>query len=450
MTTIDPGSSRVFHRELDRHYPNMTRADGYRVFDDEGAEYLDAVGGGAGVVNIGYGVQEVIEAIQRQVERLPFIHNQKFTHPLQEQLAEMLIERAPTFSRVAFCQGGAEANETAIRLARSYHFERGDPNRWRLISPAQAYHGSTMATLALTGRPSLKDPYGPYLRDQLHIPPEDPRTDPDGQRGLENLERTIGEAGPDSIAAYFCEPVSAAAAPGLQAPDPFYRGLQDLADRYGFLIVFDEVITGVGRTGSFYAEERIPCRPDIITSAKGLGGGYLPIAAVLASERVYEPIAKGSRDFSHGHTFNGYPLACAASIAVLEYLKHHKLVERVRDLGPVVAEILRDALKGCDVVDEVRGQGFLLGVTYRAPDGEFLDSDLRFARRVDVAALDEGLLVYSTQPTSDGYMGDQTMLTPAFTTTEDDFVEMSQRLSRAVQRATSDAAADKPMHAIVG
>ena len=450
MTAIVSKQSQVFHRELDRLYPVMVRAHGYRIYDDDGREYLDAIGGGAAVNNIGYGVPEVLEAVRSQVEALPFIHNQKFTNPQQEQLATAVIKHAPTFSRIVFCQGGGEANETALRLARSYHVERGIESKWKIVSFAQAYHGSTMATLALTGRPALQFPYAPYLPIFPHIPPVDPATDPDGQAALKGLEDLIQREGPDTIAGFWCEPVSAAAAPAFRAPAGFYKGLSELARKYDFLVIFDEVVTGVGRTGTFFAADQLPVQPDILTTAKGLGGGYVPMGAVLTTDRVYQAVAEGSRDFSHGYTFNGYPLGCAVGLAVLAYIDRHDLITRVRRTGPQFLEILKEGLQGAPLVDQVRGQGFLFGVTYRGADGKYLDSKLRTARRIDVAALAEGLLVYSSQPTADGYAADQTMLAPAFTTTQDDFVEIVARLRRAIERAAADNAAGRPLETVLG
>jgi adenosylmethionine-8-amino-7-oxononanoate aminotransferase len=450
MTLVRPEKSHVFHRELDREYPVMTRGQGYRLYDDEGREYLDAVGGGAAVCNIGYGVKEVTRALCDQGDVLPFVHNQKFTHPLQENLAQRLLEHAPQYRRVVFCQGGGEANETALRLARSYHVERGDHSRWRVISVAQAYHGSTMATLSLTGRPALQYPYSPYLADFEHIPPIVREEDSDGSKALGRLQQLIDSLGSETIAAYFCEPVSAAAAPALRAPDDFYAGLAELASQYGFLVVFDEVVTGVGRTGAFFAADHLPIEPDIITTAKGLAGGYAPIGAVLATERIYEAVANGSRDFSHGYTFNGYPLGCAAAQAVLRYIEANDLIARVAEKGPQFVSTLRDILAGCSLVHEIRGEGFLLGVTYRDDEGRLLDPELGVARRIDIAALDQGLIIYSTQPTKDGYMGDQTMLAPAFTTSDEDFFEIAQRMRRALETVEQDIGRKAPMGAVIG
>ena len=449
MTLVSPSESSVFHRELDRLYPVMTRADGYRMWDDEGVEYLDAIGGGAAVVNIGYGVPGVVEAVREQVAILPFVHNQKFTHPLQEELARR-VTKISGYSHVIFVQGGGEANETAIRLARSYQVERGEASRWRFIAPAQAYHGSTMATLALTGRPALQYPYAPYMPDFLHVPPVDDRADPQGSAALELLEKTILDAGPETIAAFYCEPVSAAAAPGWGPPPEYFAGLAELAEKYGFLVVFDEVVTGVGRTGTFFAADRLPIRPDIITTAKGLSGGYAPMGAVLTTQRVYDAIANGSRDFSHGHTFNGYPLGCAVALAVLDHMESEKLIERVAEVGPRFLEILKEMLSDLPIVEDVNGRGFLFGVTYRDEEGGFLDPALKFARRIDVAALSERLLIYSMQPTADGYQADQTMIAPVYTTTEDDFREIAARLRRSIKQVCKDLEVGAPLQVVAG
>lgn len=450
MTNLWPKDSHVFQRELDRQYPMMVRAEGYRLYDDEGREYLDAIGGGAAVCLIGYGIPEVIDAVQKQVAILPFVHNQKFTNPWQEELADALLQHAPSFNRVIFCQGGGEANETALRLVRSYHVERGETSRWNIISPAQAYHGSTIATLALTGRPALQYPYQPYIPEFLHVPPVDLERDPDGEETLATIERMILDNGPETIAAFWCEAVSAAANPAYRAPDAFYAGVGRLAERYGFLIVVDEVVTGVGRTGTFFASDKWPIRPDVVTTAKGLGGGYVPMGAVLTTERVYHAVAEGSRDFSHGHTFNGYPLGCAVGLAILRYIDEHQLIERVAQDGPTFLEMLHTALHGCPMVNDVRGEGFLFGVNYRDENGAFFDPSLHVARRIDIAALAEGVLTYSSQPTADGYQADQTVLSPSFLTTEDDWREIARRFRRAIEAVASDVQAGTPVALVVG
>jgi adenosylmethionine-8-amino-7-oxononanoate aminotransferase len=441
---ITADQTNVFPRELDRAYPLIVRASGVRLWDSAGTEYLDGISGGAMVTCLGHGVPEIIDVAAQQAREVSYLYSQQFTSPAQEELASVLAELAPPgFSRVHFTAGGSEANETALRLARSYHVERGEPDRWRVISPAQAYHGPTVATLSLTGRPGLQRPFEPYAAAHLHIPPATWRFDPTGAAALAALDEVLERAGPQTVSAFFCEPVSAASLPGYSPPDAFWRGLDARRREHGFLICLDEVVTGLGRTGTWFAADQLPLEPDIIATAKGLGAGYVPIGAMLCREAVYRAVAEGSRAFELGHTWGGAPLQCAVGLAVIEYLRAHGLVERVAERGPRLRAELDQALEDCELVREVRGRGFLLGVDYVDPrDGEsFLDVELGVARRIDVEALERGLLTYSTQPTSDGYSGDQTLLAPAFTSTDAELAEMVGRLAeavRTVERAVKD------------
>jgi len=427
--------TNVFPRELDRAYPLIVSARGVRLWDSDGNEYLDAISGGAMVTSLGHGVSEIVQAAADQARDVSYLYSQQFTSPPQEELATVLSELAPAgFSRVHFVSGGSEANETALRLARSYHFERGDSERWRVISPAQAYHGPTVATLSLTGRPSLQRPFDPYAAEHLHIPPSTWRFDPSGEAALTALDDVLEQAGPETVSAFFCEPVSAAALPAYSPPDAFWRGLDERRREHGFLVCLDEVVTGVGRTGTWFAAQQLPLEPDVITIAKGLGAGYVPVGAMLCSEAIFESVAHGSRAFELGHTWGGAPLQCAVGLAVIDYLREHDLVGRVARRGPQLRTELETALAASELVREVRGRGFLLGIDYVDPrDGEsFLDPGLGVARRIDMEALERGLLVYSTQPTSDGYAGDQTLLAPAFVSTDAELAEMVERMAEVV------------------
>jgi adenosylmethionine-8-amino-7-oxononanoate aminotransferase len=432
---VGADETSVFVRELDRSYPLIVRAEGVWLHDAAGNAYLDAIGGGAMVTCLGYGVQEIIEAAAEQARAVSFLYNQQFTSPAQERLAEELIRIAPEgFTRVHFVSGGSEANEMAVRLARAYHVERGESERWRVISPAQAYHGPTALTLALTGRPHLQHPHDPYLVGQPHVPPSTWRFDPTGEEALAALDRVIEEHGPETISAFFCEPVSAAALPAYSPPERFWQGLAERRDTHGFLVVFDEVVTGIGRTGAWFAADDLPLEPDVVTTAKGLGAGYAAIGGMLCREHVYEAIAHGSRAFEHGHTWDGAPVPAAVGLAVLAYIEEHGLVERVREAGPALRSSLEAALEDCGLVREVRGRGFLLGVDYVDPrDGEsFLPHELGVARRIDETALRLGLTVYSTQPTADGYTGDQSLLAPAFVMTDEELDLVVERMTAAV------------------
>ncbi len=433
--------TNVLVRELDRPYPLIVRGRGVWMEDRDGTTYLDAISGGAMVTSLGHGPNPAIAAAAAQAEEISFIYNQQFTSPAQEALAEELCDVAPAgFNRVHFTSGGAEANEMLLRLARSYHVERGEPERTRVISPAQAYHGPTMATLGLTGRPGLQAPYDPFIAPQLHIPPSTWRFDPTGGEALEALDRAIEAAGPRGVAAFFLEPVSAAALPAYSPPDAFWRGLDERRAQHGFLICLDEVVTGLGRTGTWFAAEQLPIEPDIIATAKGLGAGYAAIGGVLCHDRVYAAIEAGSRAFEHGHTWDGAPLPCAVGSAVIAQLRERGLVERVAERGPALRDELEHALADCEIVRELRGRGYLLGIDYVDPrDGEsMLPEELGVARRIDETALENRLCVYSTQPTADGWTGDQTLLAPAFVATDDELTEIVDRMARTVRAVEAE------------
>jgi hypothetical protein len=291
-----------------------------------------------------------------------------------------------------------------------------------------------MGALSLTGRGSLQQPYDEYLPGHLHIPPATWRFDPSGESALAELDRLLEEVGPDTVAAFFCEPVSAAALPGYSPPESFWAGLAERRRRHGFLVCFDEVVTGMGRTGSWFAGQALPIEPDIVTGGKGLGAGYAPLAAAMCTDRVYDALAAGSRNFEHGHTWDGAPLPCGVGLAVLETLAERGLVERVRDRAPSLRAELEQALAGAEIVKEVRGRGFLLGVELVDPrDGEsLLPDELDGAALIDQTAFGHGVLVTSTHSTADGYTGDQVLLAPAFIATDDELSEMVQRFAAAV------------------
>jgi len=438
---VQCSQTHVLPPEFDRRYPMIVEGDGVFVIDAAGRRYLDAMSGGSMALTLGHGRRDLIEAARAQAQQLAFVHNERLSNPAQEQLAQQLTEVAPEgMNRVHFVTGGAEANECALRMARSYHVERGEPQRWRVISPAQSYHGPTMATLALTGRPGLQGPLTPYLQEQPHIPPSTWRFDPTGERALEALDAALEHAGPENVAAFFGEVVSGAALPAYMAPQRFWEGLAERRERYGFLICFDEVVTGVGRTGSWFASDKLPFTPDIIATAKGLGAGYTAIGAAICHDRVYEAVAAGSRRFTLGHTWDGAPLPCAVGLAVLDALKRERLVEHVAERGPRLRDELAQALEGLPIVREVRGHGYLLGVEYVDPrDGmSFLPPELGVAGRIDDLALEHGLVILSTQPTGDGYAGDQSLFAQPFTTTEDELAEMVTRFATAVGQIATE------------
>lgn len=428
-------TSYVLPPELERRYPVVVRGEGVWLEDSEGKRYLDAMSGGSMAATLGHGRRDLVEAARTQAEQLAYVHNERLTNPQQERLAQELVELAPEgFTRVRFVTGGAEANELALKLARAYHVERGESQRWQVISPAQAYHGPTMQTLALTGRPGLQGPLGPYLAKHLHIPPSTRHFDPSGEEALAALDHALEEAGPGNVSAFFMEGISAAALPAYMPPPRFWEGLEERRREHGFLVLFDEVVTGIGRAGEWFAAHKTPLVPDIVATAKGLGAGYAAIGAVLCKQHVYDAVAAGSRKFTLGHTWDGAPLPCAVGLAVLDVIRREGLIERVRERGARLRDELEQALADVPIVAEVRGHGYLLGIEYADPrDGKFLPPELRVAARIDDLALERGLVILSTQPTRDGYAGDQSLFAPPFTTTDAELEEMVSRFAGVVR-----------------
>jgi adenosylmethionine-8-amino-7-oxononanoate aminotransferase len=444
---IESDRTRVLPLELARGYPVIVRGEGAWVEDSFGRRYLDAMSGGSMAATLGHGRLDIIAAARAQAERLAYVHDERLTNPARERLARKLVEVAPEgFTRVRFVTSGSDANEMALQMARSYHVERGERHRWQVISPAQAYHGPSMETLALTGRPGLQGPFGPYFPQHLHIPPSTWPFDPGGEAALGALDRALEEAGPGNVSAFLCEPISGAALPAYTPPLRFWEGLAERRERHGFLVLFDEVVTGLGRTGRWFAGEGTACAPDIIATAKGLGAGYAAIGAVLVRDHVYEAVARGSRKFALGHTWDGAPLSCAVGLAVLEALESENLVKHVRERGARLLKELTGALEGIPVVREVRGNGYLLGVSFADHrDGySFLPRELRVAGRIDDACFERGLITLSTQPTRDGYAGDQTLFAPPFTTPEDDLQEMVSRFADAIRSVAEQVDKELP------
>ena len=427
MITADQTST--FPRFLDLSYPSVERGEGVRLWTADGAELLDACSGGAMVSNLGHGLRDIVDAGVRQAEKIAYFYMDHFTNEPMERLAQRLIDvAAPEMARVRFTSSGSEANETAMRLSRAYHVDRGEPDRWQMVSPAQAYHGSTMASLALSGRPrSLQHPYEPYLSPHLHI-----HIGTDPEAALRELDARLEEAGPGAVAAFFCEPVSGAARPAFMPPESFWRGLAARRDRHGFLVCFDEVVTGMGRTGSWFAYQQLPIEPDIVTVGKGLGAGYAPISAVLCKQHVYDAVDRGSRFFDLGHTWDGAPVSCATGLAVLDALESRRLIARVRGRGPRLLEQLQAALRGNGLVREVRGRGFLLGIELvDLPDEAHMDD------RIEEVALRHGLLVSTTHSNLDGFVGDEVVFAPAFTATDGELDMMVERLAATLREVAA-------------
>ncbi|MCU0955939.1 MAG: aspartate aminotransferase family protein [Hydrogenophaga sp.] len=440
--------SRVFHRQLQTSPPVAVAGQGIYVTDAEGRRYIDA-SGGAAVSCLGHGHPDVMAAMHRQIDQLSYAHTSFFTTEVAEQLADLLVDTAPAgMSHVYFVSGGSEAVEAALKMARQYFVEIGQPQRRHFIARRQSYHGNTLGALAVGGNAWRREQFKPLLIDVTHVAPcyeyRDRRPDESpeqyGQRLVTELSETIDRLGADSVMAFVAETVGGATA-GVLTPVPGYlRGIRELCDRHGILLILDEVMCGMGRTGSLHACEQDAVVPDLLTVAKGLGGGYQPIGAVLAQGRLVEAMRKGSGLFQHGHTYLGHAVACAAALAVQRVIQRDGLLERVRDAGVGLQRELRQRFADHPHVGDIRGRGLFWGLEFvrdRASKGWF-DPSLRLHARLKAAAMAEGLMVYPMGGTVDGRCGDHVLLAPPFIATDAELQAIVERLGIAVDKVLSD------------
>lgn len=432
----------IFHRFPGKELPLAVGGKGAWLTDSDGRRYLDA-SGGAAVSAIGHGHPRVIEAIKRQAETLAYAHTAFFTNEPSERLAEFLIARAPArFGKVFFCSGGSEATETTLKLARQYHVANGETGRTIFIARHQSYHGATLGALSMSGNPGRRAPYEPILPRQTFIEPCYPyRLRRDGEsaedyglRAANALEAAILDAGPDRVAAFIAEPVVGATLGAVAAAPGYFTRVREICDRYGVLFIADEVMCGMGRTGSFFACEQDNVAPDIIAVAKGLAAGYQAMGATLVSQSVYDTITAHDGKFEHGFTFIGHPIGCAAALAVQETIEDDGLLANVVKRGAQLRALLKERLAPFNVVGDIRGRGLMIGielVSDPATKAPFPPS-LRLHARIKNAAMDEGLIVYPNGGCVDGVHGDHILLAPPYILSEDDVAEIADRLTRAV------------------
>lgn len=434
--------THVFHRHL-RHTPKLAvAASGMTIRDAEGREYLDA-SGGAAVSSLGHGHPDVIAAMHAQIDRLAYAHTSFFTSEPAEQLADELIRTAPEgMSHVYLVSGGSEAVESALKMARQYFVEIGQPQRTHFIARRQSYHGNTLGALAVGGNAWRRAPFAPILVPATHVSPcypyreqrADETPEQYGQRLADELEAAILGQGPDSVIAFVAETVGGATA-GVLTPVPgYFKAVREVCDRYGVLLILDEVMCGMGRTGTLYACEQEDVVPDLITIAKGLGGGYQPIGAVLAQKKIVEAMSQGSGFFQHGHTYLGHPVACAAALAVQRVIHRDGLLAKVRTDGEAFGAMLREALGAHPNVGDIRGRGFFWGVELvadRATKAPFAPA-LNLHVQIKKEAMAQGLLCYPFGGTVDGKLGDHVLLAPPFIASRQDLREIATRLASSI------------------
>ena len=435
-------AGHVFHRITSESLPLAVAGEGIFLTDAEGRRYVDACGGAA-VSCLGHGHPTIVAAMDAQARRVEYIHTGFFTTEAGEELAASIAAMSPgTLDRVWYTGSGSEAVEAALKLARQYHLERGDSDRCRVIARHLSYHGNTLGALATGGSRWRRAPYEPLLIDVTLTEPcfeyrfAKPGETPEayGQRAAGALEQEILRLGPETVMAFVAETVVGATA-GAVPPVPGYlRRVREICDRYGILLILDEVMCGAGRTGSFLSCEQDGVVPDITTLGKGLGAGYQPIGAVVCSSEVYGAVAHGSGAFKHGQTYNAHPVGCAAALAVQRVIQDEDLLTRVRVAGERLRTLLTDRLGNHPNVGDIRGRGLLVGlelVADRATKAPF-NADLVMHRRVKSDAFGRGLLIYPSGGTIDGRSGDHILLAPPYNVSDNELDMIVDLLAETV------------------
>lgn len=434
--------SHVFPRHTKSQPPVAVGGEGCYLIDRAGKRYLDG-SGGAAVSCLGHGNREVIDAIKGQLDRIAFAHTGFLTSEPAEALADLLVANAPDgIDRVYFVSGGSEATEAAIKLARQYYVEKGEPQRGRLIARKQSYHGNTIGALSAGGNEWRRSQFGPLLLDVSHIDPcyeyrlrqEGESLEEYGLRAANALEEEILRVGPETVMAFMAEPVVGATA-GALAPAPgYFKRIREICDKYGVLLILDEVMCGMGRTGSLFACEQDGVAPDIICIAKGLGAGYQPIGAMLCSGEIYAAIEGGTGFFQHGHTYIGHPTAAAAGLAVVNALLGRGLIPRVVEQGEKLHQKLTERFGQHPNTGDLRGRGLFRGIEIVA-DRETkapFDPARGLAAKIKKAAFEAGLICYPMSGTIDGRSGDHILLAPPFIIEDAQLDELTDKLDAAI------------------
>lgn len=435
--------SHLIHRNLRRVPPRAVSAAGITVTDSAGRSYLDA-SGGAAVSSLGHAHPDVLAAMHAQIDRLAYAHTAFFTCDAAEQLAARLAADAPgDLDHVYLVSGGSEAMETALKLARQYWLEAGQPQRTTFLARRQSYHGNTLGALAVSGNEWRRQPFAPLLMEVPRVAPcYEYRDRADGQSKedytaalLAECEAAILAADPETLIGFVAETVVGATAGAVPPTPGYWRGIRRLCDQYGLLLILDEVMCGMGRSGTLYAFEQDGVLPDLVVLGKGLGAGYQPIGAVLARTPIVQRLRDGSGAFQHGHTYMGHPVAAAAALAVQQVIQREQLLGAVTMRGAAFRRLLRDAFGHHPHVGDIRGRGLLLGlelVADRASKTPF-DPALRLHAAIKDAAMARGLMVYPMGGTIDGRHGDHILLAPPFIATEAELAEITSRLADTLQ-----------------
>jgi adenosylmethionine-8-amino-7-oxononanoate aminotransferase len=437
--------TRIFHRAPRATLPVAVAGDGIEIIDSQGRRYIDACGGAA-VSCLGHSNQRVIDAIKRQVQQLPYAHTSFFTTEAAEQLAGHLVDAAPAgLSHVYFVSGGSEAIEAALKLARQYFVEKGETQRRHFIARRQSYHGNTLGALAIGGNAWRREPFLPILIEAHHVSPcyayrERHAGESDeayAQRLADELEAKIVELGTDTVAAFVAETVVGATAGAVPPVREYFRKIRAVCDKYGVLLILDEIMSGMGRTGYLFACEEDGVAPDLLTIAKGLGAGYQAIGATLVSEAIYRTIVGGSGFFQHGHTYIGHAAACAAALEVQKVIAEERLLDNVQARGEQLRALLRERYANHPSIGDVRGRGLFVGVelVHDRATKEPFEPKHKLHALIKSEAMQRGLMVYPMGGTVDGKRGDHVLLAPPFICTEQQIATIVERLDGAIGAA---------------
>ncbi|MFK8035134.1 MAG: aspartate aminotransferase family protein [Hyphomicrobiales bacterium] len=443
MSTQSARKGHVFGRTTKGMPPVAVDGAGCHIIDSTGKHYFDG-SGGAAVSCLGHGHPAVTEAVKSQLDKVAFAHTGFFTSEPAEELADLLIANAPAnIDRVYFVSGGSEAVEAALKLARQYFIEKGEDSRKHVIARRQSYHGNTLGALAAGGNAWRKKPFAPLMIDTRHISPcyayRERKADESefdfGQRVANELETEILALGTNSVMAFIAEPVVGATLGAVPAVGGYYKRIREICDRYGVLLILDEVMCGMGRTGSLFACDQDGVAPDILCIAKGLGAGYQPIGAMVCTDVIYEVIEQGSGFFQHGHTYIGHPVACAGSLAVLQTILNENLVSRVVDMGAKLQSALEAAFGQHEHIGDIRGRGLFRGLEIVEDRGSKkpFDPSLGINKKIKNAAFDAGLICYPMGGTVDGVHGDHVLLAPPFIMEDKHIDEIVDKLTTSFE-----------------
>jgi len=435
--------SNVFPRQITNPPIKAVSSDGCYIIDENGKQYFDG-SGGAAVSCLGHGDPDVIKAVQDQTSKMAFAHTGFFSSDPAEELAELLIDNAPgELDRVYFVSGGSEAIEAAIKLARQFHIENGDPSRHHIIARKQSYHGNTLGALAAGGNKWRRNQFEPILIDASHISPcyeyvdklKEETSFDYGQRVAQELEDEILRLGTDKVMAFIVEPVVGATMGAVPAVPGYFKKVRNICDKYGVLLILDEVMCGMGRTGHLFASEFDEIAPDILCIAKGLGAGYQPIGAMLCSKNIYNRLGKGSGFFQHGHTYMGHPVACAAALAVLKAILNRKLLSSIKSKSNQLFNCLETQLGHHPNIGDIRGRGLFIGIEIvkNIETKKPFDPNLKVAASIKHAAFEAGLICYPMSGTRDGKWGDHILLAPPFIINENQIIELVNKLSISIE-----------------